>query len=97
MLEAQEKGLIDLPGYEHVEDEMFPPSPPPAAPERDGEGAETDEEAGEEPPFLYRQREQLQGLSPSGMPRAHFQREGSSTKPALDKVTSEGQVMRLKT
>ncbi|XP_058593291.1 TIMELESS-interacting protein [Neofelis nebulosa] len=44
MLEPQ-NGLIDLPDYEHVEDETFPPFPPPASPQReDGEGAEPDEE-----------------------------------------------------
>lgn len=45
MLEPQENSLIDLPDYEHVEDETFPnPFPPPASPEReDGEGAEVDE------------------------------------------------------
>lgn len=44
MLEPQERGLIDLPDYEHVEDETFPPFPPPASPGReDGEGAEPDE------------------------------------------------------
>ncbi|XP_047720211.1 TIMELESS-interacting protein [Prionailurus viverrinus] len=46
MLEPQ-NGLIDLPDYEHVEDETFPPFPPPASPQReDGEGAEPDEELG---------------------------------------------------
>nr|XP_012614167.1 TIMELESS-interacting protein [Microcebus murinus] len=44
MLEPQENGMIDLPDYEHTEDETFPPFPPPASPERqDGEGAEPDE------------------------------------------------------
>nr|XP_026240570.1 TIMELESS-interacting protein [Urocitellus parryii] len=43
MLEPQENGLVDLPDYEHVEDETFPPFPPPASPQRDGEGAEPDE------------------------------------------------------
>ncbi|XP_046507929.1 TIMELESS-interacting protein [Equus quagga] len=47
MLEPQDRGLIDLPDYEHVEDETFPPFPPPASPGReDGEGAEPDEESG---------------------------------------------------
>ncbi|XP_047592569.1 TIMELESS-interacting protein isoform X3 [Lutra lutra] len=47
MLEPQENGLIDLPDYEHVEDETFPPFPPPASPQReDGEGTELDEESG---------------------------------------------------
>ncbi|XP_039074762.1 TIMELESS-interacting protein [Hyaena hyaena] len=46
MLEPQENGLIDLPDYEHVEDETFPPFPPPASPQRDGERAEPDEESG---------------------------------------------------
>ncbi|XP_032198852.1 TIMELESS-interacting protein [Mustela erminea] len=47
MLEPQENGLIDLPDYEHVEDETFPPFPPPASPQReDGEGTEPDEESG---------------------------------------------------
>ncbi|XP_070957276.1 TIMELESS-interacting protein isoform X3 [Macaca nemestrina] len=47
MLEPQENGMIDLPDYEHVEDETFPPFPPPASPERqDGEGIEPDEESG---------------------------------------------------
>uniref|UniRef100_A0A2K5DGE6 TIMELESS-interacting protein n=1 Tax=Aotus nancymaae TaxID=37293 RepID=A0A2K5DGE6_AOTNA len=47
MLEPEENGMIDVPDYEHVEDEIFPPSPPPASPERqDGEGAEPDEESG---------------------------------------------------
>ena len=44
MLEPQENGLIDLPDYEHIEDETFPPFPPPASPGReDGEGAEPEE------------------------------------------------------
>ncbi|XP_070276539.1 TIMELESS-interacting protein isoform X2 [Myotis yumanensis] len=46
MLEPQENGLIDLPDYEHVEDETFPPFPPPASPERDDEGAEPDDKSG---------------------------------------------------
>ncbi|XP_025246435.1 TIMELESS-interacting protein isoform X2 [Theropithecus gelada] len=47
MLEPQENGMIDLPDYEYVEDETFPPFPPPASPERqDGEGIEPDEESG---------------------------------------------------
>ncbi|KAJ1062871.1 hypothetical protein K5549_004900 [Capra hircus] len=47
MLEPQENGLVDLPDYEHTEDETFPPFPPPASPEReDGEGAEPEEESG---------------------------------------------------
>uniref|UniRef100_A0A2K6LG89 TIMELESS-interacting protein n=1 Tax=Rhinopithecus bieti TaxID=61621 RepID=A0A2K6LG89_RHIBE len=47
MLEPQENGMIDLPDYEHVEDETFPPFPPPVSPERqDGEGIEPDEESG---------------------------------------------------
>lgn len=44
MLEPQENGLTDLPDYEHIEDETFPPFPPPASPGReDGEGAEPEE------------------------------------------------------
>ncbi|XP_045755785.1 TIMELESS-interacting protein isoform X2 [Mirounga angustirostris] len=47
MLEPQGNGLSDLPDYEHVEDETFPPFPPPASPQREnGEGAEPDEESG---------------------------------------------------
>ncbi|XP_043776475.1 TIMELESS-interacting protein isoform X2 [Cervus elaphus] len=47
MVEPQENGLIDVPDYEHIEDETFPPFPPPASPEReDGEGAEPEEESG---------------------------------------------------
>uniref|UniRef100_A0A2K6GFE1 Uncharacterized protein n=1 Tax=Propithecus coquereli TaxID=379532 RepID=A0A2K6GFE1_PROCO len=47
MLEPQENGMIDLPDYEHTEDETFPPFPPPASPKRqDGEGAEPDEGSG---------------------------------------------------
>ncbi|XP_062062157.1 TIMELESS-interacting protein isoform X2 [Lepus europaeus] len=46
MLEPQEDGLIDLPDYEHTEDETFPPFPPPASPERPAEGAERDGESG---------------------------------------------------
>ncbi|XP_008267082.1 TIMELESS-interacting protein [Oryctolagus cuniculus] len=46
MGEPQEDGLIDLPDYEHTEDETFPPFPPPASPERPAEGAEHDEESG---------------------------------------------------
>uniref|UniRef100_A0A2K6TD83 TIMELESS-interacting protein n=1 Tax=Saimiri boliviensis boliviensis TaxID=39432 RepID=A0A2K6TD83_SAIBB len=47
MLEREENGLIDVPDYEHVEDEIFPPFPPPASPERqDGEGAELISERG---------------------------------------------------
>ncbi|XP_049761762.1 TIMELESS-interacting protein [Elephas maximus indicus] len=37
--------MLELPDYEHLEDETFPPFPPPASPGReDGEGAEPDEE-----------------------------------------------------
>ncbi|XP_048188205.1 TIMELESS-interacting protein isoform X2 [Perognathus longimembris pacificus] len=50
MLEPQENGLMDLPDYEHVEDETFPPFPPPASPERDGAEAEPDEESGRRVP-----------------------------------------------
>ncbi|XP_014332927.2 TIMELESS-interacting protein isoform X2 [Bos mutus] len=47
MLEPQENGLTDLPDYERIEDETFPPFPPPASPGReDGEGAEPEEESG---------------------------------------------------
>ncbi|KAM8781524.1 TIMELESS-interacting protein [Rhynchonycteris naso] len=47
MLEPQEDGLIGLPDYENLEDETFPPFPPPGSPEReDGEGAEPDDESG---------------------------------------------------
>ncbi|XP_037689556.1 TIMELESS-interacting protein [Choloepus didactylus] len=47
MLEPQERNLIDLPDYDHVEDETFPPFPPPASPERGNDkGAEPDEESG---------------------------------------------------
>uniref|UniRef100_A0A2K5KYX5 TIMELESS-interacting protein n=1 Tax=Cercocebus atys TaxID=9531 RepID=A0A2K5KYX5_CERAT len=47
MLEPQENGMIDLPDYEHVEDEAFPPFPPAVSPDRqDDEEAEPDEESG---------------------------------------------------
>ncbi|XP_076984394.1 TIMELESS-interacting protein isoform X2 [Tamandua tetradactyla] len=47
MLEPQENSLIDLPDYDPIGDEIFPPFPPPASPEReDGEGAGPDEESG---------------------------------------------------
>ncbi|KAK2488887.1 hypothetical protein MC885_002785 [Smutsia gigantea] len=47
MLEPQENGLVDLPDYEHIEDEIFPPFPPPATPGiEDGEGAEPYDESG---------------------------------------------------
>ncbi|XP_053450316.1 TIMELESS-interacting protein [Nycticebus coucang] len=47
MLEPQENGLFDLPDYEHIEDETFPPFPPPASPGRqNGEEAELDEDSG---------------------------------------------------
>ncbi|XP_069851187.1 TIMELESS-interacting protein isoform X1 [Dipodomys merriami] len=50
MVEPQENGLVDLPDYEHVKDETFPPFPPPASPERDGAEAEPDEESGRRVP-----------------------------------------------
>lgn len=43
MVEPQANGLIDLPDYDHVEDETFPPFPPPASPEREDEGVEPDD------------------------------------------------------
>ncbi|XP_057344896.1 TIMELESS-interacting protein isoform X3 [Manis pentadactyla] len=47
MLEPQESGLVDLPDYEHIEDEIFPPFPPPATRGiDDGEGAEPYDEEG---------------------------------------------------
>ncbi|MBZ3891194.1 TIMELESS-interacting protein [Sciurus carolinensis] len=50
MSEPQENGFVVLPDYDHVEDETFPPFPPPASPERDGEGAEPEEESGTRAP-----------------------------------------------
>ncbi|XP_010641567.1 TIMELESS-interacting protein [Fukomys damarensis] len=50
MIEPQENGLIDLPDYEHIEDETFPPFPPPASLQRDGEEVEPDEESGSREP-----------------------------------------------
>lgn len=47
MLE-QENGLIELPDYENVDETFSNPFPPPASPERGGEGAERDEESGRE-------------------------------------------------
>ncbi|EPY81722.1 hypothetical protein CB1_000715033 [Camelus ferus] len=45
MVEPQESDLIDLPDYERIEDETFPPFPPPASLEREGgDGAEPDED-----------------------------------------------------
>uniref|UniRef100_A0A2I3HIN5 TIMELESS-interacting protein n=1 Tax=Nomascus leucogenys TaxID=61853 RepID=A0A2I3HIN5_NOMLE len=46
MIEPQENGMIDLPDYEHVEDETFPLFPP----RQDDEGAEPDEESGSRAP-----------------------------------------------
>ncbi|XP_059124075.1 TIMELESS-interacting protein isoform X2 [Peromyscus eremicus] len=46
MSEQEENGLFEMPDYEHVEDEIFPPFPPPASPERDPVEAEPDEESG---------------------------------------------------
>lgn len=46
MLEPQENGLSDLPDDENVDETFRNPFPPPASPERDGEGAEPDEESG---------------------------------------------------
>lgn len=45
MLEQEENGLFEVPDYEFVEDETFPPFPPPASPERDPLDAEPDEES----------------------------------------------------
>ncbi|XP_052568006.1 TIMELESS-interacting protein isoform X2 [Peromyscus californicus insignis] len=46
MSEQEENGLFEMPDYEHVEDEIFPPFPPPASPERDPVEAEPDEDEG---------------------------------------------------
>lgn len=46
MLEQEENGLFEIPDYEHVEDETFPPFPPPGSPERDPAEAEPDEGSG---------------------------------------------------
>lgn len=35
MIDPSENGLFDIPDYEHIEDEAFPPMPPPLSP---GEG-----------------------------------------------------------
>lgn len=41
MLDPLENGLFDIPDYENIEDEAFPPLPPPASPggleENDGD------------------------------------------------------------
>ncbi|CAH6872193.1 TIMELESS-interacting protein [Phodopus roborovskii] len=50
MLEQEENGLFEIPDYEHVEDETFPPFPPPASPERDPAEAQPDEESGSRAP-----------------------------------------------
>lgn len=34
MLDPLENGLLDVPDYEHTEDERFPPLPPPSSPGR---------------------------------------------------------------
>ncbi|XP_052044009.1 TIMELESS-interacting protein [Apodemus sylvaticus] len=46
MFEQEENGLFEIPDYEHIEDETYPPFPPPASPERDSAGAEPDEGSG---------------------------------------------------
>lgn len=46
MLEQEENDLFEIPDYDHVEDETFPPFPPPASPERDPAEAEPGEESG---------------------------------------------------
>ncbi|XP_076781870.1 TIMELESS-interacting protein [Arvicanthis niloticus] len=46
MLEQEENGLFEIPDYEHVQDETFPPFPPPASPERDPAEGEPDEGSG---------------------------------------------------
>ncbi|XP_036910083.1 TIMELESS-interacting protein isoform X2 [Sturnira hondurensis] len=52
MLEPHEDGLVGLSAYEHVEDETFPPFPPPMSPEREGgEGAEPEDESGRGAPI----------------------------------------------
>lgn len=51
MLEPEENGLVELPNYEYVEDETFPPFPPPASPEREGAEADPDEESGSRVPI----------------------------------------------
>uniref|UniRef100_A0A2I2ZJK7 TIMELESS-interacting protein n=1 Tax=Gorilla gorilla gorilla TaxID=9595 RepID=A0A2I2ZJK7_GORGO len=72
MLEPQENGMIDLPDYEHVEDETFPPFPPPISPERrDVEGAEPDEESGNRVPTVKRSIPKLDAqilISERGLP-----------------------------
>lgn len=34
MIDPLENGLFDIPDYEHIEDETFPPFPPPSSPGR---------------------------------------------------------------
>ncbi|XP_050007958.1 TIMELESS-interacting protein [Alexandromys fortis] len=46
MLEQEENGLFEIPDYDHIEDETFPPFPPPASPERDTAELEPDEGSG---------------------------------------------------
>ncbi|XP_038179858.1 TIMELESS-interacting protein [Arvicola amphibius] len=46
MLEQEENDLFEIPDYDHVEDETFPPFPPPASPEKDTAEPEPDEESG---------------------------------------------------
>lgn len=46
MLEQEENGLFEIPDYDHIEDETFPPFPPPASPERDTAEPEPDEGSG---------------------------------------------------
>ncbi|KAM6149529.1 TIMELESS-interacting protein isoform 1-T2 [Erethizon dorsatum] len=70
MLEPQENGLIDLPDYEHIEDETFPPFPPPASPRRDGEGAEPNEESESRKPVPVPPKRTVKG----GIPRLDAQR-----------------------
>ncbi|KAH0512017.1 WD repeat-containing protein 5 [Microtus ochrogaster] len=48
MLEQEENGLFEIPDYDHIEDETFPPFPPPASPERDTAEPEPDEDEVEE-------------------------------------------------
>uniref|UniRef100_A0A5F8GFY2 Uncharacterized protein n=1 Tax=Monodelphis domestica TaxID=13616 RepID=A0A5F8GFY2_MONDO len=39
-MDPEENNLLDLPGYEGIEDEAFQPFPPPASPGRDNAGEE---------------------------------------------------------
>ncbi|KAM5262624.1 TIMELESS-interacting protein-like [Ctenodactylus gundi] len=91
MLDPGEQGLVVLPDYEHVEDEVFLPFPPPAS-QRGDVGAEPEEESGSRAPVPAPPRSTVKRNLPKlDAHRLTSERGLPALRHVFDKVKFKGQ------